>query len=429
MFEKWLRVTLVVALSLSVAGLAAVNADEPKKEEMKDVKADEKKADEKKADAEKKPMTAADKMEAARKAAIKSRDRIRSTNQSKGTGKGVRKGPQIPEPTVKLEPGQTPAIKFDTPIYDFGKVKGGTDVVHDFFFTNVGNGPLEILKVKPGCGCTKAGEHDRVVQPGATGKIPIRMNTKKGAGKVTKPVTVYTNIPGTQSQVRLQITGELWQPFDTSPRNAAFGRLTPDKVEEGMVRKLTLTNNLDDKMTPGKVTSTSENFTAEIKPIVEGKQYEITVTLVPPLTKGNNTGIIKIESGIEGQGDIEVRAYAFLTSPIDVSPAELVLTDTRPSELTRKFYINNNGKDELEITNLKSSNEKLKLEISDLRGNKKIYQLVVTIPQDYVAPPQGDTISFNTNNASMKEVKIPVKTRAVNRTAPRATFTPPATKK
>ncbi len=266
------------------------------------------------------------------------------------------------------------------------------------------------------------------MKPGETGKIPIRMNTKKGGGKVTKPVTVYTNIPGAQSQVRLQITGELWQPFDTSPRNAAFGRLTPDKVEEGMVRKLTLTNNLDDKMTPGKVTSTSENFTAEIKPIVEGKQYEITVTLVPPLSKGNNTGIIKIESGIEGQEDVEIRAYAFLTSPIDVSPAELVLTDTRPSELTRKFYINNNGKDELEITNLKSSNEKLKLEISDLRGNKKIYQLVVTIPQDYVAPAQGDTISFNTNNESMKEVKIPVKTRAVNRSAPRATFTPPAAK-
>jgi len=428
MFEKWLRVTLVVALSLTVAGIATVGADEPKKEEMKETKAEEKKADAKKADATKKPMTASEKMEAARKAAIKSRERIRSTKQGQIPGKGARRGPQIPEPTVKLEPGQVPVIKFDTPIYNFGKVKGGTDVVHDFFFTNTGNGPLEILKVKPGCGCTTAGEHDRIVQPGETGKIPIRMNTKKGGGKITKPVTIFTNIPGAQSQVRLQITGELWQPFDTSPRNAAFGRLTPEKVEEGMVRKLTLTNNLEEKMKPGKVTSTSDNFTAEIKPIVEGKQYEVVVTLVPPLKKGNNSGIIKIDSGLEGQGDVEIRAYAFLTSPIDVSPAELVLTENRASELTRKFYINNNGKDELEITNLKCTNESLKMEISDLRGNKKIYQLVVTIPQDYVAPAQGDMITFNTNNASMKEVKIPVKMRAVNRSAPRATFTPPTKK-
>ncbi len=109
MFEKWLRVTLVVALSLTVAGLAVVNADEPKKDEMTEVKADEKKADDKKADekkaeAEKKPVTAAEKMEAARKAAIKSRDRIRSTNQNKSAGKGVRRGPQIPSRPLRSSP-------------------------------------------------------------------------------------------------------------------------------------------------------------------------------------------------------------------------------------------------------------------------------------------------------------------------------------
>ncbi len=56
----------------------------------------------------------------------------------------------IPEPTVVLKPGEVPAIKFDTPTYDFGRVRAGPDVVHDFWFTNTGTGPLEILKVRPG---------------------------------------------------------------------------------------------------------------------------------------------------------------------------------------------------------------------------------------------------------------------------------------
>jgi hypothetical protein len=56
----------------------------------------------------------------------------------------------IPEPTVVLKPGEMPAIKFDTPVYDFGRVRAGPDVVHDFWFTNTGTGPLEILKVRPG---------------------------------------------------------------------------------------------------------------------------------------------------------------------------------------------------------------------------------------------------------------------------------------
>jgi len=54
-----------------------------------------------------------------------------------------------PTPTVKLKPGEVPDIKFDTPTYNFGRVRAGTPIVHDFWFTNTGTGPLEILRVKP----------------------------------------------------------------------------------------------------------------------------------------------------------------------------------------------------------------------------------------------------------------------------------------
>ncbi len=58
--------------------------------------------------------------------------------------------PQVPQPTVVLKPGEVPGIAFKEPAYDFGRVRSGTDVTHDFEFTNTGNGPLEILQVKSG---------------------------------------------------------------------------------------------------------------------------------------------------------------------------------------------------------------------------------------------------------------------------------------
>jgi len=67
--------------------------------------------------------------------------------QAKTSSKRV-KG--IPQPTITLKPGEVPAIKFDTPVYDFGNIRSGPDVVHDYWFTNTGTGPLEILKVRPG---------------------------------------------------------------------------------------------------------------------------------------------------------------------------------------------------------------------------------------------------------------------------------------
>jgi hypothetical protein len=56
---------------------------------------------------------------------------------------------QSPTPTVQLKPGEMPKIEFDTQTYDFGRVKTGKDIEHDFWFHNAGNGPLEILQVKP----------------------------------------------------------------------------------------------------------------------------------------------------------------------------------------------------------------------------------------------------------------------------------------
>lgn len=57
--------------------------------------------------------------------------------------------PGTPQSTVQLKPGEVPGIKFDTADYDFGKIPAGQDVTHDFWFTNTGNGPLEILSAKP----------------------------------------------------------------------------------------------------------------------------------------------------------------------------------------------------------------------------------------------------------------------------------------
>ena len=70
-------------------------------------------------------------------------------NAAQTDPKSARPGATVPAPTVVLKPGEVPGIRFDTPIYDFGLVRAGADIVHDFWFTNTGTGPLEILSVKP----------------------------------------------------------------------------------------------------------------------------------------------------------------------------------------------------------------------------------------------------------------------------------------
>src|SRR6185436_4097595 len=70
-----------------------------------------------------------------------------------------------------------PRIQFATMVYDFGKATGDDLVDCKFVFTNTGNAVLEVSAVNPGCGCMKAGEWTRKVEPGRTGIIPVRYDS------------------------------------------------------------------------------------------------------------------------------------------------------------------------------------------------------------------------------------------------------------
>ncbi|MBK8267873.1 MAG: DUF1573 domain-containing protein [Planctomycetes bacterium] len=325
---------------------------------------------------------------------------------------GAQPGPvkpmsDIPTPTVTLKPGEVPAIKFDTPIYDFGKVKSGTDIKHDFYFTNTGTGPLELLRVKPSCGCTVAGQHDRIVQPGQTGKIPITLSSKNASGPISKSVTVNTNIAGTDSTISLQIKGEVWQPIQVTPQAAAFGRITSADAGEKLIRKLTIVNNLDTPVTLGEPTANHPKLKATIATLEEGKKYELTVMLMPPLESGNTSGKITIPTGVADSPTIDVQAYAFVTAAVDVTPTSLTLPPTRTADLTRQFYVRSNVNKPIKITELASTNPAIKLELTDVK-DAMTYRLKVDVPMAYTPTAGGDKITFKTDSPEVPLVTIPV---------------------
>jgi hypothetical protein len=75
-------------------------------------------------------------------------DPTRMTAAEVGRG-AVPPQPPAQQSTVQLKPGEAPAISFDTPEYNFGRIPAGGDISHDFWFTNTGTGPLEIISAKP----------------------------------------------------------------------------------------------------------------------------------------------------------------------------------------------------------------------------------------------------------------------------------------
>jgi hypothetical protein len=89
-----------------------------------------------------------------------------------------------------------PEIKFENTTYDFGKIKEeGGKVTGKFVFTNVGNEPLQLTNVRPGCGCTAANYTKDPIAPGEKGYIEATYNPYNRPGAFNKNIRVTTNEP------------------------------------------------------------------------------------------------------------------------------------------------------------------------------------------------------------------------------------------
>lgn len=96
------------------------------------------------------------------------------------------------------------AFKWESQSFDFGDVKQGTPVTHEFTFTNTGNVPLVITNVRASCGCTTPDWSKDPIPAGKDGYIKATYNAAAQGG-FNKTVTVTANVP--EGSVVLSIHG------------------------------------------------------------------------------------------------------------------------------------------------------------------------------------------------------------------------------
>jgi hypothetical protein len=76
--------------------------------------------------------------------------------------------------------------------WDFGQVKEGEILKHDFILKNQTKDPLEIMSVHSSCGCTASETDKKFLLPQESTVIKVVFNSKGYAGPVTQYVYVNT---------------------------------------------------------------------------------------------------------------------------------------------------------------------------------------------------------------------------------------------
>ena len=108
---------------------------------------------------------------------------------------------------------KTAKIEFKSETIDYGTIEKGADGTRTFEFTNTGEAPLIITKVKSSCGCTVPSWSKEAILPGTTGEIKVKYDTKR-VMPIRKTITVTSNAK--RPTIALKIKGNVIDPAKQS---------------------------------------------------------------------------------------------------------------------------------------------------------------------------------------------------------------------
>lgn len=119
-------------------------------------------------------------------------------------------------------------------VHDAGRVEHGSAFDVDFVVRNEGTVPVNVLSVRPTCGCTVT-DYTATIAPGTEGKIHARVETRSlNAGKQAKTITVNTDAPDAE-RVVLTIQMDLVTALEFLPKGTVFMRTAPGVAKSDQV--------------------------------------------------------------------------------------------------------------------------------------------------------------------------------------------------
>ncbi len=201
-----------------------------------------------------------------------------------------------------------PKIVFEEMSHDFGSFKEADGPqTTTFKFKNTGSVPLVLSNVRASCGCTTPKWTREPVAPNGSGEIQVSYNPKNRPGVFTKTVTVSSNAEN--PSVVLHITGQVDQREKTLaekyPRQIGELRVQTNHISFAQLKE----NDVE--------TKTLELVNDSDKPIKVGLQQipkHLSAKVTPETIPAHETGVLSVTYNAK-----EANTYGFTSHRIYLS--------------------------------------------------------------------------------------------------------------
>lgn len=299
-----------------------------------------------------------------------------------------------------------PRLQFASTVLDFGKAAAGQVIEHDFVFTNTGDRVLEIKDVRPTCGCTIAGAWDRHVEPGRSGRIPIRFTPEYHDAEISKTVIVDDNDPA-QTNVILRLIGRIWEPIEVTPAFVMFGASTDTPTNQA--QSVRIVNRMDEPLVLSEPATGDRAFRATVKTVRPGREFEVQIAMTPPLRPGDLTVPITVKTSSTNLPVIHLTAFSKVLLPVTATPAHFELA---PGPLAAgaqpEVIIENHGARALTLSDPTMNVPGGEVRLKELQAGRR-FRLTAEFPAGFQAPHgQSVEVRVQTDDPAFPVVTVPV---------------------
>lgn len=301
-----------------------------------------------------------------------------------------------------------PKIEFTKLEHDFGEIEKSGTVTHKFQFKNAGDGSLEIMSVKPSCGCTSATPEQKMYAPGEDGQIPVTFDPSRFSGNIVKTIRVTSNDPE-RPEVKLVIRGKIVEDVVVKPANLFMNNVRRDSQE---TREVLVSTDRMDKLEISDLKVEPEYFSVKMEK-VDDKNAKLLVTADGakfPEGKRRVSGLLTYTTNSESaQKNMRTSITVNVLNPIMIRPRSTLyfygVSEGQAREQTLQVEATDGTA--LELTDVKSDLDFIKVEV--LPGQDARRSLKVTLSDKAPTGKFSGKVTMKTNLKSQSEITIPIR--------------------
>ena len=299
-----------------------------------------------------------------------------------------------------------PQIKFDEMIHDFGRVRSGAIMKHEFTFSNHGKADLIIDNVLPACGCTTITDFTRTIPPGGKASLTLEFNSLSLQGEQIKTMLVKSNDP-VQPNLVLQLKGLYWTPIEIYPLTALL--FLPPHTDQKLATTIRVVNQMEQPLKLEPPVSNVPQLAARLIEVTPGKEFHIVVDTVPPFPHKDIQATIKLATNSSETPSIDLNVVVIAQPEILVNPSSMFLPIELPAA-PEPYTINirNQSPHPITLKDAACNAPGAKVEIRETTPGKD-FDLIVRFSQEMAKEPEKIfQITVNTSLASQPQITIPV---------------------